>query len=109
MKYATARPFADPETAARKLVEIASGIEPVQDGRIYIELVKRAIPVPAQRQRRGVSYRPQSRRRARLAGAARERDFRPADQSGRGPVRLDPCRNRNSATRANALNHDSSI
>ncbi len=32
-------PFADPEAAARKLVEIASGIEPVQEGRIYIELV----------------------------------------------------------------------
>ncbi|GGI26736.1 hypothetical protein [Bradyrhizobium guangdongense] len=39
MKYAAARPLADPATAARKLVEIASGIEPVQDGRIYIELV----------------------------------------------------------------------
>ncbi len=39
MKYAAARPFADPATAARKLVEIASGIEPVQDGRIFIELV----------------------------------------------------------------------
>ncbi len=31
MKYAAARPFAAPEAAARKLVEIASGIEPVQD------------------------------------------------------------------------------
>jgi hypothetical protein len=28
-----------PEIAARKLVEIASTIEPVQNGRIYIELV----------------------------------------------------------------------
>jgi hypothetical protein len=35
--FAANRPFANPETAARKLVEIASGIEPVQDGRIYIE------------------------------------------------------------------------
>jgi hypothetical protein len=34
-----ARPYADPEAAARKLVEIASTIEPVQNGRIYIELV----------------------------------------------------------------------
>jgi hypothetical protein len=32
MKYAPARPFADPEQAARKLIEIASAIEPVQDG-----------------------------------------------------------------------------
>ena len=33
------RPFANPDAAARKLVEIASTIEPVQDGRIYVELV----------------------------------------------------------------------
>jgi hypothetical protein len=39
MKFASARPFADPEIAARKLIEIASTIEPVQDGRIYIELL----------------------------------------------------------------------
>ena len=39
MKYAETRPYADPEKAARKLLEIASTIEPVQDGRIYIELI----------------------------------------------------------------------
>ena len=39
MKYAETRPYADPEKAARKLLEIASTIEPVQDGRIYIELL----------------------------------------------------------------------
>ena len=39
MKFVEPRPFADPNVAARKLVEIASTIEPVQDGRIYIELV----------------------------------------------------------------------
>jgi hypothetical protein len=39
MKFVTERPFADPDAAARKLVEIANGIEEVQDGRIYIELV----------------------------------------------------------------------
>lgn len=39
MKYASARPLADPETAARKLLEFASGIQPVQDGRIFIELI----------------------------------------------------------------------
>ena len=38
MKYAEPRPYTDPEKAARKLLEIASTIEPVQDGRIYIEL-----------------------------------------------------------------------
>jgi hypothetical protein len=39
MKFATARPYADPENAARKLVEIANSVEAVQDGRIYIELI----------------------------------------------------------------------
>jgi hypothetical protein len=32
-------PFADPDATARKLVEIANGVEAVQDGRIYIERV----------------------------------------------------------------------
>jgi hypothetical protein len=39
MKFVESRSFADPDAAARKLVEIASTIEPVQNGRIYIELV----------------------------------------------------------------------
>jgi hypothetical protein len=39
MKHASARPLTDPEVAARKLVEIASGIQPVHDGRIFIELI----------------------------------------------------------------------
>jgi hypothetical protein len=33
------QPFTDPDVAARKLVEIANGVEAVQDGRIYIERV----------------------------------------------------------------------
>lgn len=39
MKHAEPRPYADPETAARKLVELAANIEPVQDGRIPIERI----------------------------------------------------------------------
>jgi hypothetical protein len=39
MKFAETRIYGDPETAARKLVEIASTIEPVQDGRIHIEKI----------------------------------------------------------------------
>ena len=39
MKYAEPRPLADPEKAARKLLEIANAIETVQDGRIYIETI----------------------------------------------------------------------
>jgi hypothetical protein len=39
MKFVELHPFADPDAAARKLVEIASTIEPMQDGRIFVELV----------------------------------------------------------------------
>jgi hypothetical protein len=39
MKYGDAQPLSDPETAARKLIEIANGVEAVQDGRIHIELI----------------------------------------------------------------------
>jgi hypothetical protein len=39
MKYATARPFTDPEIAARRLLEHAQAFEPVHDGRIYIEKI----------------------------------------------------------------------
>ena len=38
-KFAADRPLADPDAAARKIVEIANGVEAVQDGRIYIERV----------------------------------------------------------------------
>jgi hypothetical protein len=38
MKYATARPYADPENAARRILEIANAVEPVQ-GRIHIEKI----------------------------------------------------------------------
>ena len=36
MKYATDRPFADPEKAARRLMEHAQAFQPIQDARIYI-------------------------------------------------------------------------
>ena len=39
MKFVDRRPFTDPDAAARKIVEIANGVEAVQDGRIYIERV----------------------------------------------------------------------
>jgi hypothetical protein len=39
MKFAEARPYADPEVTARKMIEIANSVEAVQDGRIYIELI----------------------------------------------------------------------
>ena len=39
MKFATDPAYADPDVAARKLIEIANTVEAVQDGRIYIELI----------------------------------------------------------------------
>jgi hypothetical protein len=38
MKFVERHPFTDPDLAARKLVEIANGVEAVE-GRIYIERV----------------------------------------------------------------------
>ena len=38
-KFMAARPFANPDVAARRLIEIANGVQAVQDGRIYIELI----------------------------------------------------------------------
>jgi hypothetical protein len=37
MKFVEPRPFADPEAAARKLLDIANSVAAVQDGRIHIE------------------------------------------------------------------------
>ncbi|KRQ15755.1 hypothetical protein [Bradyrhizobium manausense] len=39
MKLMNERPYSDPEVAARKLVELAKGVEAVQDGRIHIERI----------------------------------------------------------------------
>lgn len=39
MKFTSDRPFADPEAAARKLIEIANSVEAIQDGRIHIEKI----------------------------------------------------------------------
>ena len=39
MKFVERHPFADPDVAARKLIEFANGVEAMQDGRIYIERV----------------------------------------------------------------------
>jgi hypothetical protein len=67
MKFAADRPYADPQKAARKLVEIANATEPVQDGRLYIELINAAFLAaggsPAE-------YRTGMRHRAGLAVAA---------------------------------------
>jgi hypothetical protein len=42
MKFVEPNQFADPDAAARKLVEIANAIETVPDGRIFTELINGA-------------------------------------------------------------------
>ncbi len=37
LKLTADRPFADPDNAARRLLDHARAFEPIQDGRIYIE------------------------------------------------------------------------
>jgi hypothetical protein len=49
MKFVEPNPFTDPDTAARKLLEIANATEPAPDGRIYIELVNAAFRAGIQR------------------------------------------------------------
>jgi hypothetical protein len=39
MKMTTDRPYADPEKAARRLMEHAQAFEPVHDGRIFTERI----------------------------------------------------------------------
>ena len=39
MKYTDPRPFADPDKAARTLLEFANTVEAFQDGRIHIEKI----------------------------------------------------------------------
>lgn len=39
MKYFKPSPFDDPEVAMKKILEIASTVEPIQDGRIHLEKI----------------------------------------------------------------------
>jgi hypothetical protein len=56
-KFVQARPYADPEAAARKIIEIANTIEPVQDGRIHIEKINGAMLYQDKASRNGHRYR----------------------------------------------------
>jgi hypothetical protein len=66
VKYVETSPLSDPETAARKLVEIASGVEAVQDGRIFVELVNRPFLNAAERL---INISPRWSARSRWAGS----------------------------------------
>ena len=71
-RFVDPRPYADPEAAARKLMDIANSVEPVQDGGIHIELIN----WPFLQEHRGsprVQGRSRFRDRTRLAMAPRER------------------------------------
>jgi hypothetical protein len=83
-KFVQPRPFANSEAAARKLMELAHAFEPIQDGRIYIE----AINGPFLFEHKGTPAGPQARHRARLAGAARERDIRAVHGGWIGLIRV---------------------
>ena len=38
-KYVQPRPYADPDAAARKIVELANGLEPYMDSRVLVERI----------------------------------------------------------------------
>jgi hypothetical protein len=78
MKFVAPRPYADPEAAAKKLLELANAFKPIQDGRIHIEEDQLAVPVRVQGQPGRIQRRPQARDRAGLALDARIGDIRAA-------------------------------
>jgi hypothetical protein len=39
LKFVNGRPYADPDVAARKILEIANSLESYMDGRLLIELI----------------------------------------------------------------------
>jgi len=40
MKFSPDRPYSEPDTAARKLLEITNAVEAVQDGRIHVKFTR---------------------------------------------------------------------
>jgi hypothetical protein len=70
MRLGEPHPYIDPEAAAPKLMGIANSTEPVQDGRIHIELFNR----PFLQKHRG--YKAGLHHRTRLALETRERHLR---------------------------------
>ena len=76
MKFVEDRPYRDPEVTARKLMEIAKAVKPVQDGRLHIEKIN--WPMLTEFGAAPAEYKARSRlrHRAGLALAARERHLR---------------------------------
>src|SRR6516225_11623663 len=89
MKFVTDRPLADPDAAARKLIELANAFEPVQDGRILpYRADQRPVPVSAQGHACGIQGWARACHYQRLALAPRERHLREVHRGGPGAVRL---------------------
>lgn len=67
MKLTEDRPYAEPDKAARRLLDHARAFEPVQDGRIYIEKING--PFLSETGARRQSIGPRSNARLRWAGS----------------------------------------
>jgi hypothetical protein len=83
MKFVEPNRFTDPEVAARKLLEIANSVEPVQDGRIHIEKINwpmlhdlKASPAEYGAGRQGLT----------IAQTAQALGLHPKPENGRPPV-----------------------
>ena len=81
MKFVEPTHLADPDAAARKLVEIANGIEAVQDGRIFVGLINSR----SWRHTGSIPRRARAHHFSGLAVAARERHL-PENHRGGGAV-----------------------
>ena len=88
MKLTADQPYADPEKAARKILEIANSVEAIQDGRIRIEKINGPFLYREGGHAGRIQGWPGSGDRPRLAGAARERNVREVHAGGRRTVCL---------------------
>jgi hypothetical protein len=75
MKFVSTRPLADPEVAARKLVELANAVEPYFENRILIEKINGPFLYELWGSPEKILGRPSAGHREGLAEAARERDL----------------------------------
>ena len=83
MKFIEKCPYADPAAAARRLLDIASTVEPIQDGRIHIEKINTPFLTEG-----GTLADMAPGLTAGLAAEARVWDLREVHCGGRAVVRL---------------------
>jgi hypothetical protein len=70
MKFVNTRPYADPDVAARKILEIANSLEPYMDGRLLIELLNGPMLFQEKATPCGMQGRARSLHRKGMADAA---------------------------------------